>query len=145
MRKRMPVGCTFCSSTNFNKQFRYRSPDNVISEINFYKEKYNIDEIQFAIIETCINAFEHSKSEDKRVVIKFIMRDNELELKITDHGVGFRFDQVRPSSQNGAVGGEMRKRGWGLEIIRNMMDDVNVESSNKGTTITMVKKKVSSK
>ena len=115
-----------------------------LAEIMDFEENH-IDEIQFAIIETCINAFEHSKSEDKRVVIKFIMRDNELELKITDHGVGFRFDQVRPSSQNGAVGGEMRKRGWGLEIIRNMMDDVNVESSNKGTTITMVKKKVSSK
>lgn len=115
-----------------------------LAEIMDFEENH-IDEIQFAIIETCINAFEHSRSEDKRVVIKFIMRDNELELKITDHGVGFRFDQVRPSSRNGAVGGEMRKRGWGLEIIRNMMDDVNVESSDKGTTITMIKKKVSSK
>jgi anaerobic magnesium-protoporphyrin IX monomethyl ester cyclase len=43
-----PVGCTFCASTNFNKGYRHRSPDNVIKEINYYKEKYNIDEIQFA-------------------------------------------------------------------------------------------------
>lgn len=43
-----PVGCTFCASTNFYKGYRYRSPDNVVEEINYYKEKYDIDEIQFA-------------------------------------------------------------------------------------------------
>ena len=103
-------------------------------------DENDIDEIQLAIIETCINAFEHSKSEDKRVSIKFIMRDNELELKITDSGVGFRLDHAAPAS-SGDIG--MKKRGWGLEIIRNMMDEVNIESSEKGTTITMIKRKVS--
>ena len=103
-------------------------------------DENDIDEIQLAIIETCINAFEHSKSEDKRVSIKFIMRDNELELKITDSGVGFRLDHAAPAN-SGDIG--MKKRGWGLEIIRNMMDEVNIESSEKGTTITMIKRKVS--
>ncbi len=43
-----PVGCTFCASTNFNKKFRSRSPDNIIDEIKLYKKLFNIDEIQFA-------------------------------------------------------------------------------------------------
>ena len=43
-----PVGCTFCASTNFNKKFRARSPDNIIEEIKHYKELFDIDEIQFA-------------------------------------------------------------------------------------------------
>jgi anaerobic magnesium-protoporphyrin IX monomethyl ester cyclase len=43
-----PVGCTFCSSTNFNKAFRARSVENVIAEIEFYQREYGIDEIQFA-------------------------------------------------------------------------------------------------
>ena len=103
-------------------------------------DENDIDEIQLAIIETCINAFEHSKSEDRRVSIKFIMRDNELELKITDCGIGFRPDQGTPAS-SGGVG--LKKRGWGLEIVRNMMDEVSIESSDKGTTITMIKRKVS--
>lgn len=102
-------------------------------------DENDIDEIQLAIIETCINAFEHSKSEDNRVSIKFIMRDNELELKITDCGVGFRFDHAKPVNR-GEVG--LKKRGWGLEIIRNMMDEVSIESSDKGTTITMIKRKM---
>jgi len=43
-----PVGCTFCSSTNFNKKYRHRSPQAVYEEVKYYKETYGIDEIQFA-------------------------------------------------------------------------------------------------
>ena len=43
-----PIGCTFCASTNFNKAFRMRSPEAVFKEIMYYKEKYQIDEFQFA-------------------------------------------------------------------------------------------------
>lgn len=43
-----PVSCTFCASTNFNKAYRARSVENVIAEINQYKQRYAIDEIQFA-------------------------------------------------------------------------------------------------
>ena len=115
----------------------------ILAEIMDFEEDY-IDEIRLAIIETCINAFEHSKSKDKRVSIKFIMRDNELELKITDLGVGFRLDRVKASSIED-IGDGIRKRGWGLKIIRSIMDEVEIESNEEGTTITMIKRKVPSK
>ena len=102
-------------------------------------DENHIDEIQFALIEACINAFEHSKSKDERIFITFIMRDDALELRIRDRGAGFRPDQVKSSKAR--MGGTVRKRGWGLEIIRNFMDTVNVQSSEEGTTITMIKRK----
>jgi anaerobic magnesium-protoporphyrin IX monomethyl ester cyclase len=43
-----PVGCTFCASTNFAKKYYARSVDNVIAEIQHYKDTYGADEIQFA-------------------------------------------------------------------------------------------------
>ncbi|WP_030542511.1 Sden_1168 family B12-binding radical SAM P-methyltransferase [Streptomyces albus] len=43
-----PVGCTFCSSTNFSKAYIARSVDNVIAEMRYYKDEYGADEIQFA-------------------------------------------------------------------------------------------------
>ena len=43
-----PIGCSFCSSTNMYKKYRMRSVNNVIDEILFFKEKYAIDEVQFA-------------------------------------------------------------------------------------------------
>jgi len=103
-------------------------------------EEDNIDEIKLALVEACLNAFEHSKSQDKKVYINFIMKEDELELKIADRGVGFKLDKIKkPNIKDALEGG--RKRGWGLEIIRNLMDKVEIESTDKGTTITMVKKK----
>lgn len=99
-----------------------------------------IDEIKLALIESCINAFEHSHSEDKKVYIHFLMREDEFELRIKDHGVGFNLDQIKPPSVEGALRGK-RMRGWGLEIIRNLMDEVKINSTEKGTTITMIKRK----
>jgi len=101
-----------------------------------------IDEIKLALVEACLNAFEHSKCQDKKVHIKFIMKEDELELKISDRGVGFKLDKVKkPNIKDALKGGH--KRGWGLEIISNLMDKVEIESSDKGTTVTMVKKKKS--
>jgi anaerobic magnesium-protoporphyrin IX monomethyl ester cyclase len=43
-----PFSCTFCSSCLTHKRImRYRTPENIISEIKFLKEKYKIDEIFF--------------------------------------------------------------------------------------------------
>ena len=42
-----PIGCTFCSSTNFNHSFRAMSPQKVHDEIKHYIDVYGIDEIQF--------------------------------------------------------------------------------------------------
>ena len=112
----------------------------LLAEANGFDEKC-MEEIQLAIIETCINAFEHSKSNDQRVRIKFIIKDNELELKITDRGVGFQLDADELPPEGESQSRELRKRGWGLELIRNMMDNLYVESNKTETTITMVKKK----
>jgi len=100
----------------------------------------NIDELQLAIIEICINAFEHSQSTDQRVFLTFMMRDDALELTITDRGAGFQPKKVAPSKAR--TDGGMRKRGWGLEMVRNMVDTVNVQSGKRGTTVTIIKRKL---
>lgn len=99
-----------------------------------------IEEIQLAMIESCINAFEHSRSPDQMVIIKYIMRADELEFKITDQGIGFS-PENRPQRRTSKpdLHSDMRKRGWGLEIIRALMDSVDIMSGENGTTISMVK------
>ena len=43
-----PFRCKFCSSTKYwGNQYRFRSAENVLKEILFLKEKYNIGEVQF--------------------------------------------------------------------------------------------------
>jgi phosphonoacetaldehyde methylase len=43
-----PIGCSFCANTNTWKKHRKRGIQNIVSEIEHWKEKYNIDELQFA-------------------------------------------------------------------------------------------------
>ena len=42
-----PYKCNFCSTRLFWQDYRTRSAENVIDEIKFLKENYNIDEVQF--------------------------------------------------------------------------------------------------
>lgn len=112
----------------------------VLAELNHFNEE-QIEEIQYAIIETCINAFEHSQSEDRKVYIIYIRRADELECKITDHGVGFTPEDKHNSiSKRQEIRSEMRKRGWGLEITETLMDEFYIESGENGTTVSFTKK-----
>jgi radical SAM superfamily enzyme YgiQ (UPF0313 family) len=43
-----PYSCKFCSSPNFyGKKIRFRSPENVVNEIKYLIENFNVKEIQF--------------------------------------------------------------------------------------------------
>ncbi|MYF99156.1 ATP-binding protein, partial [Candidatus Poribacteria bacterium] len=43
-----------------------------------------IEEIQLAMIEFCVNANEHNKNPDKRVISQYIVRTDALEFSIKD-------------------------------------------------------------
>ena len=97
-----------------------------------------IDEVKMALIEAIINAFEHSKSPDGKVRIKFLIAEKNLTVVIQDHGKGFELDKIEKPE----IGKKLRdayKRGWGLMLIENLMDTVYIESDSSGTTLVMSK------
>jgi serine/threonine-protein kinase RsbW len=96
-------------------------------------------EINMALIEACINAFEHSES-DKQIEIHFKIKDDHLEIQVTDKGIGFDKSKVAIPKIEEKLGADY-KRGWGLQLIKELMDTVEFESTEKGTTVTMTKKK----
>ena len=95
-------------------------------------------EISMALIEACINAFEHSQT-NSEVFIHFLISENKLTIKVTDKGTGFDTGSVDiPNIESKLNTGE-RKRGWGVMLIKELMDSVSFESDHTGTTVTMVK------
>lgn len=102
-----------------------------------------IDEVQMAVVEACINAFEHSGSSDREVqiLLQVLGEDQDpkgLEIRIRDHGVGFSPEAV--SARKGAPSPALpRKRGYGLMIIQGLMDEVDIRSDEAGTIVTMKK------
>ena len=96
-------------------------------------------EVTMALIEACINAFEHGKSEDNNVYIRFILQEKALIIEIKDKGKGFDSTKVEIPDIEKKLHSQ-RKRGWGLKLMRELMDDVVIDSGKDGTTITMTKK-----
>ncbi len=101
-----------------------------------------IDEVRMAVVEACINSFEHSRAEDRTVEIQFSVLGGEepekLQITIRDQGVGFSPDKVQTPRIEEKLKAE-RKRGWGLTIINGLMDEVDIESGPNGTTVVMSK------
>ncbi len=101
-----------------------------------------IDEVRMAVVEACINAIEHSRAPDQNVYLSFVVlggrEPRRLKITVRDMGVGFSPDDLEEPRIEDKLTSE-RKRGWGLKIMRGLMDDVQVRSTSGGTTIVMSK------
>lgn len=101
-----------------------------------------IDEVRMAVVEACINALEHSHSSDQEVFVTFqVLGDpdpEKLRILVKDHGIGFSPDELETPTMADKLK-SMRKRGWGLKIIRGLMDEVEIQSGADGTTVVMSK------
>ena len=103
-----------------------------------------IDEVKLALVEACINAFEHAHARDDRLYLTFrVGREEErefLEVEVLDRGMGFDQASVAAPSPEKTFSGR-QKRGWGLQIMRSLMDSVDITSGHGGTRILMRKYK----
>ena len=98
-----------------------------------------IDEVKLAVIEACLNTLEHSKASPRQFQVTFSILGEEepeaLQITVRDRGVGFS-----PHGKSGAKEKlKLSKRGWGLQIIEGLMDEVHIESGASGTTVVMSK------
>jgi serine/threonine-protein kinase RsbW len=106
---------------------------------NMEFDRKAIDQVRLALIEACINAFEHSGSEDRHVYLNFIMHQDRLLIIVRDFGKGFdplAIPEPVIAQKLTAMG---NKRGWGLMLIRRLMDEVVFEDASPGTQLRMVK------
>jgi serine/threonine-protein kinase RsbW len=101
-----------------------------------------IDEVRMAVVEACINALEHSRAADREVYVTFeVLGDKDpetLRITVRDTGVGFSPEDLSEPMIEDKLKSQ-RKRGWGLKIIRGLMDDVEIRSNPGGTTVVMSK------
>ena len=98
------------------------------------------DEIKLALIEATLNAFEHSKSKDRFVEIKFEANNDELTIKIHDSGGGFDTKEVEITDINKKIKSDY-KRGWGMALMEELMDSVEVVNDSSGCTIILTKRR----
>jgi serine/threonine-protein kinase RsbW len=99
-----------------------------------------INQIKTAIVEACINASEHSFSPDRKIYQRFRVEDDRLVITISSRGIVPTNLGTGTNNQNhdAANVGEER-RGWGLKLIRSLMDEVEFERVDEGTRLRMTK------
>jgi serine/threonine-protein kinase RsbW len=97
-----------------------------------------INNIKHAVIEACINAFEHSFSPDRKIYQRFRVESDKLVVTISSRG-------VVPTNLNGASSrsdtteAAEERRGQGLKLIRTLMDEVEFEKVDDGASLRMTK------
>ena len=112
-----------------------RTAEQIARRVNFQPEAIN--QIKTAVVEACINAAEHSLSPDRKIYQRFIVEDDRLVITVASRGV------VPPHSRtNGGVTEQENgngRRGWGLKLIKTLMDEVEFERVDDGTQLRMTK------
>lgn len=101
-----------------------------------------INQIKHAIVEAYINASEHSLSPDRKIYQRFRVESDKLVITISSRGVVPSNLAAQSTDQGTEVdGGEAarERRGWGLKLIRSLMDEVEFERVDDGTSLRMTK------
>ena len=84
-----------------------------------------------AISEACVNAIQYAPT-DAGMLVSCDYRDSAVTMKVRDFGRGFSFEgkgqYIEPQSH----------RGFGIAIMRGLMDEVTYEDDGKGTTVRLV-------
>lgn len=122
---------------NDNELLAAEMVERIARRYNFLPEAIN--QIKTAIVEACINAAEHSLSPDRKIYQRFRIENGKLVITISSRGVvpgkrtielGATVPEIEPSEG---------RRGWGLKLIRSLMDEVEFERVDDGTSLRMTK------
>ncbi|MGI9065708.1 MAG: ATP-binding protein [Pyrinomonadaceae bacterium] len=109
--------------------------------LNFRPEAIN--QIKTAIVEACINASEHSLSPDRKIYQRFRVEDDKLVITIASRGIvpmNLRgSEDVEEIRQDESGDAAEQRRGWGLKLIKTLMDEVEFERVDEGTSLRMTK------
>jgi serine/threonine-protein kinase RsbW len=101
-----------------------------------------INQIKTAIVEACINASEHSHSPDRKIYQRFRVESDRLVVTISSRGIvptNVGSNNAHLSQQESNSQATEERRGWGLKLIRSLMDEVEFERVDEGTSLRMTK------
>jgi serine/threonine-protein kinase RsbW len=96
------------------------------------------DDLDLAVTEACANAIRHGSPEKERSTVRvtFFLAPECVLVEVHDQGPGFT-----EGSRRAPAAGELRDGGYGLHIMRQLMDDVEI-IWHRGTTVRLVKQRV---
>lgn len=110
----------------------------VVTQVDGIPED-RLEDLRIAVSEACTNAVEAHQADDvtQRVVLRCLVDDDTLEVRIEDAGSGFSPADLeeRDLADPDVLAAE---RGWGIQLIRALVDDVAFDASGAGTAVRLL-------
>lgn len=110
----------------------------IATEMGFDED--SMSGIKMAVIEACINAFEHSRLKFGSVRVRFVAGEDGLAVYVENSGRVFDRMCLSEGYVSRSFQSKGRRRGWGMEMMKGLMDSVTFEKIKGGTRLVMVKK-----
>ena len=99
-----------------------------------------LERLKTAVAEATMNAMEHGNHyrAELPVIIEVAASDAELSVKITDEGSGPPDFHSETPDLEAKLEGMQTPRGWGLFLIKSMVDEMNVTGDEHHHTVELI-------
>lgn len=99
-----------------------------------------LEKLKTAVAEATMNAMEHGNHyrEDQPVRIQAESQNGQLRVRVVDQGGGAEIPDPATPDIDLKLAGLQSPRGWGLFLIKSMVDEMNVTDDGKTHTIELV-------
>ncbi len=128
---------TICSEPG-NERIAMEKVSEAITSLNLSRDI--LDRLSTAVSEATMNAIEHGNKNrpELPVEVRVVIRETELSVAITDHGGDVAIAPQEMPDLDLKVAGLQSPRGWGLFLIRNMVDEMHQSSDGVHHTLELI-------
>ena len=105
----------------------------VAKKMGFSEDR--VEDLKTAVAEACLNAIEHGNKMDAstKVGITLTVEESRLQVAVKDEGKGV--GEIGSPSIENKIEGKDKPRGWGIFLIKRLMNEVTFEPSPEGGNV----------
>ena len=98
-----------------------------------------LEQLKTAVSEAAMNAIEYGSQNDPSIPIEIeaVVAGGDLVVRITDRGLGGPLGESEEPDIEKKLAGAQKPRGWGLFLIKHMVDAMEVSTHGTGQTVTL--------
>jgi len=98
-----------------------------------------VERLKTAVSEAAMNAVEYGSGNSPDLPVRLVVeqRDDDLLVHITDRALGGPIPEGDEPDLDAKLAGVQKPRGWGLFLMRHMVDEVAVAPVDGGQTLTL--------